>query len=1548
MADSPQNTTTVDVAAAGKAGLVTDLNPSVIGKDQYSHARNLVRNSKEGDIGTLGNEPSTVASYRAPYPITGLISLPDDTELVFSTNGTAHEVGIGDRRTDTYTRLSSLPCLNFHPARQITGVAKKHSQKGIVVTFTDKHNPVRRVELDKLPTITECDDLLLWKKISRPRIEVRKGAVGTLPDGAYAVAMAYSVDGKTFSDWYSITNRVLVHSVTGSSSLEVTLSELDPEFTHYQLCVVGHYIDPATKGVTKTAKVIGEFSTRQTQVLVSDFTNPDYQDVKLSQLVIQKDTWLKAGIVASNSNYLLLGDLVRREEENYQLKAMDIEVEYVVDQVPLSYYTEDGRDVGYYRDENYDLYIQGVYTTGELTERFVIPGPKPRPDDLRLIGGADVYELDETLPDCDRPQKVHRFQVENTAGPLIPYNHDFSCNRRTLGHGRMGYHHTSELYPDNPAKFGDSAGTPVRVHRLPSESIVPRYTRIGDQVYANILGLRLKNIPKFDNPDIVGYKVTRSDRKGGNGTVIARGVMTNVRSYTDQQSGQPVLYTNYPLNDLHPDVYLSATQTVYKGGRETNFTPLTDYRRDLFTFHSPHTAFEPRYSLGVELCVESEEVAEVRGRFETVHQHPKLKLLNQFAWWLALAIGIVETYFEAQGLKNGVTLDSSGKVTGTATVTGTSPGTINFGAGTGGLVGGTKTSASTHGTVGGSALSITGTATQAAIKDLLSILSTGNFAQLKTYITVLKDVLKVITSMGVGVMLSVLSVMRYAQEVLDIIDRFTGNTDYVYQYNSVARFVRSLPVEGGNRRRRLRRPAVYVPDTVVTIDGVTYNNLQREKTVLLQLNREVRDPKTTDTSRGTISSFGLCDNPTGEARSTGSLYYVTSKTPNPNQYGQPGSAPVVSLHSQVLTNWTQSPVLWGGDCVIVQDHFLKKMPFFNQTLAGTNYPEGVEYDYRLYRNVAYPRYWLDSSKYDYGELLKKKTINFATFNRTTASRHNLDCKKKSDGDSPTRIDDAYMYTSANCAVEYIVEADFNPAFREKGAQPFFSDQNQNLSDIFRSDRLPLAEEFRISRVYSDLYTTEVYAPSQRHDYDPLRPVPAEQPNAVVYSLPAFNLQKVDNWQYFLPANYFSFAETDFGELTAIHRLDQDRLIFLFSRSSPYVSMGRDFLQLEESGRKLTVGDGGLFAQDPREVLPTDNHYGACSSRHAFSATHAGRFYPSAAQGRFFNFEGMDDVARNGMSHWCKNYMPLFLFQHFPTYPRVERPLGGVGYTTVFDSTYETLYLCKRDYVPRRELRGQISWDNTAEVFRYRGNPVALGDPRYFTDVSWTLSYSVAEKSFVSFHDWHPDLVLQTDTHFVTVKGNTVWKHNEAYNSFCNFYGTDYPFEWEPVFASGQTVETVRSLEYILEVYRYLNFGRDRYHVRDENFSHLLVHNTEQISPLLSLRPAPASPRDRLTYPKLGPNAHTWEVLYEKVENKYRVNQFWDTVKNRNQETHLFPTDESGYRNVVNPAAIDLQKPERERKKFRHYLNKFRFIKDVSADRKFLIKLVDIKKLTSPR
>ena len=180
-----------------------------------------------------------------------------------------------------------------------------------------------------------------------------------------------------------------------------------------------------------------------------------------------------------------------------------------------------------------------------------------------------------------------------------------------------------------------------------------------------------------------------------------------------------------------------------------------------------------------------------------------------------------------------------------------------------------------------------------------------------------------------------------------------------------------------------------------------------------------------------------------------------------------------------------------------------------------------------------------------------------------------------------------------------------------------------------------------------------------------------------------------------------------------------------------------------------------------------------------------------------------------------------------------------------------------------------------------------------------------------------------------------------------------PFEIEFVSSSGQQITIPRSIEYLLEVFNYKNFGRDRFHVHHENFDRLIVHNTEQISPLLNPIYRSSNPENDILYPKLNTsNDISYDILFSKEENKYRINQFWDAVKDRGEfslaDNHLLPTDESGYKQVVNPLAIDINKPEEQRKKFRSFWTKFRLIKTKSGKNKFITKLFNIKKLLSIR
>jgi hypothetical protein len=278
---------------------------------------------------------------------------------------------------------------------------------------------------------------------------------------------------------------------------------------------------------------------------------------------------------------------------------------------------------------------------------------------------------------------------------------------------------------------------------------------------------------------------------------------------------------------------------------------------------------------------------------------------------------------------------------------------------------------------------------------------------------------------------------------------------------------------------------------------------------------------------------------------------------------------------------------------------------------------------------------------------------------------------------------------------------------------------------------------------------------------------------------------------------------------------------------------------------------------------------------------------------------------------------------------------------------------------------------------------------YLEEIRWTISYDPKIKSWISFHDWHPEWMIPSYNHFLTVKTlpqesaycpvgyvfNTLtglceieidkhllttspsynkgsfWRHNNRTDLFVNYYDTDYPWEIEYPIVTPNNITTLRNIEYTLDVYKYYNNGKDTYHVLDDNFDRAVVWNSEQNSGLLNLFLKPKNqPLQLLTYPIV--NINSIDILYSKEENKFRFNQFYDITDDRGEFTNtmipMWVTSQNGYTKILNPVYTDYNKESLQHKKFRHYGNTILLRKTISNDKKMILKLTNSKHLNSPR
>jgi hypothetical protein len=1808
-------------------GMKKDPNELFIDQGAWSHARNAVNNSHDGQVGVIGNEPANLKLLDFPYTNIGNIHIVKDRWAVFTTDDINSEIGLFEESTNTYVKIVNDPLLAFKKSNLITGVAKENFDCTWSIYWDDASNPSRTLNIDKVPYLPasvskddckvitytknlDIEKLRLAPLLTTPSIRLMKGSSGgSLPNGSYQAVVAYTVNQIKVTDYFTPSNvQGLFTHENLSGSLELTVDSMDTNFEEFELVIIS-VINQQT-----TAHRIGTYSTHQTSVYI-DHIDQKLPVVGLDLIPLQSPAYEKSDSMYEVNNYLIRTGIYTKFDFNYQIQASKIQSKWVAISYPQDYYIKGGNQTSYMRDEQYPFFIKWVYNTGQKSASYHIPGRAAIPSDLTIVTGTDAIET-------KNGEIPKNWQVYNTATITSLKTTQLPDGGNIIAEGKMGYWESTESYPDNKRNiWGDLCGTKIRHHKFPDNKLVNHHNQGGSQII--LLGVKFENITlPLDNnglpiTSIVGYEILRGSREG-NKTVIAKGLINNMGEYDipDGISTRKGLYPNYPYNDLRLDPFLSKKR-VTGGCGGTNYTPMGSFRRDVFTFHSPDTGFKNPFLSEYELKIHGELSGNVVGNFDKVFQHPRNKLIRDFALLLAGVIGIGEALFKVKGKKTTTSIGPQAK----------NDGWIVAGLSTGGTLPALAGGAAAAGFYAtGTLLSFIGDVTGlGALSDIFGITKYSDSiknvagAALGAVPGVIGgriDVSKENTSISeIPLLARVLSGLvtfgyyfsQSTDDILKIIKAVSPYQQYGYQYNSHGLYANYIAPVNGNTRRGILK-ANYLEQHLQDFgDKYRINNLYRPRTVVLQLDNDIKDPSVVDNTRQTIGDKKLFKSPTQQFNTTASAHYASLKVHQPAQYGQlenisqlPISTNVhqaPAVHAKIV-----SPVLFGGDIYV--NRYTEKNTFFYFNDWMSNFPDGFEYDYRLRYNLPYARYWMDSQEYDASQL----TNALLSFNFSgDVLPNDLAYLDRDKGDCNSKISfiikEAYFYLFNNGVRDFYVESEINLAYRDYGesdAQKIYDPNTfTDLPSLFRSDIIKSNNYYKydfslsISKLYQNFISWGNILPRY---YDPLvaETCYGYYPKRAIYSLPQTQEFLKDNWKVFLVNNYKDFA----GRITTIKSVSQNGALIMMQNESPILFNGVDQLQTT-GGTKITIGDGGLFSQPLQNISNSERpyQYGSCQNKLSVAATNYGVFYISQDQGKIFNFAGgLDEISKNGNKWWFAKYLPSQLQKQFPDFNLYDNPVIGIGCQSVYDNTNDVLYFMKKDYkcinpnvkyfpetgfgipqgkrtvivtpgyteeipgspdclapidimfvldttssmgsslntfkssistiatgvaarsnnnyrlglvtidehrinslpvednkvrVPLSEVNnltnfGQVlnsiqlgdgGWGipepsdiamhsvinstnihgvnpgtfrtgaikmivlitdappggntdssvDTASAYTaanealskgikiypiLTGNgtfdmslrtlmqnyatvtggtsyisqdgsvgsaiadaiqnvecpptiiihpaitkevpvniPVDLSDPIYFEDTSWTISYDPKSKVWISFHDWNPNLVLPGKSHFMTVINNQIWKHNERTDLFCNFYGVDYPWEIEFVVSSGKSVNTVRSIEYGLECFKYSENGTDRFHELDYNFDRAIIYNSEQNTGLLKLNASPKNnPFLKLQYPIVGANGI--DILYSKEENKYRFNQFWDATKDRGEfsgkEIQMWDTADNGYNRDLFRNYINYQKSPLQRKKLRHSYHKVFLKRSKSNDIKMLLKLADMKLNTSLR
>jgi hypothetical protein len=743
--------------------------------------------------------------------------------------------------------------------------------------------------------------------------------------------------------------------------------------------------------------------------------------------------------------------------------------------------------------------------------------------------------------------------------------------------------------------------------------------------------------------------------------------------------------------------------------------------------------------------------------------------------------------------------------------------------------------------------------------------------------------------------------------------------------------------------------------------------------------------------------------------------FQVSATPCEQQLSKINSIGVINYNCPIdstqydLTKIFRSPIIFGGDTYINRYTEKNNMMFFDNWLFDE--PDGFEYNYYLHSMIPQTRFKLNSIKYDVTDLAS--VINFSSpsipgTGSFPRAFFNMDYYKSSsrkynytddteDG-FPDKypgffgIKESYFYLANSSIRDFFVESEVLIDFRKQsdnlGAKYYNPYNYTDYPSMFNMDPNIMGRlsaylydySLSVSKLLNQYFSV---GNTQSRYYDPqvAELCYTYYPDRIIYSLPQQIEAVKDSWFIYLVNNYKEFQ----NQISGVKPIGKTGIFITFKNSSPLLMSGVDERE-SYIGVKATIGDGGLFASTPQNISNADKsyEYGSSQNRLSVISSPAGIFYMSQDQGRIFAYNsGLQEISQAGMKWWFLLYLPYRLIKDFPDYPYLDNPVAGIGCQSTYDSSNSVLYFCKKDYYLKDEFKGRVKYipvnsDGTGDYFLLDDNRnliYNLGDSYIFEDASWTISYDPKFKFWISFHEWHPDLLLPTKDIFLSSKNNGLWKHNFLCDSFCNFYDEQFGVELEFPIVSGQNVMTTRSMEYILECYRRQSGNCvDQHHVLDYNFDQAIVYNSEQVSGYLNLNIYPKNDINlSLQYPKLNGNLNSYDILYSKEEQKYRFNQFWDITKDRAEfpkgsnypptgplvpgttilqgnyaSENTWVTSQDGHTRVLNPDNLNYNKSELERKKFRHYLNFLTLKREQCDDVNMIIKLSNSKNQISIR
>lgn len=345
----------------------------------------------------------------------------------------------------------------------------------------------------------------------------------------------------------------------------------------------------------------------------------------------------------------------------------------------------------------------------------------------------------------------------------------------------------------------------------------------------------------------------------------------------------------------------------------------------------------------------------------------------------------------------------------------------------------------------------------------------------------------------------------------------------------------------------------------------------------------------------------------------------------------------------------------------------------------------------------------------------------------------------------------------------------------------------------------------------------------------------EFPNRVVYSSQSFQEEQADNYRLFLANNYRDI-EAEFGEVTAVVRRGNELLIWtpdtLFLLPSSYQE------RVTQSGIVTFIGTGSFFEIPPRIVSEAETGSAGTLDKWAIRKTEQGIFFLDSRSGKPYLFGESLQPLNEGMKSWFEERMPNTISRLLGTDYRSPYFWGAIS---AYDRRFDRILLTYKDFELKAEWGGlhgdfvafeqpSLGYNTTTEQFftydARRGTQVIeLGDPDWFCDTSWTMSFSLTS-GWTSWHSYIPEFYITTKSDVFAAKDG-LWRMNSG--DFSTYFGVKHPHVIEFVVKAEKLQTAIsESLSVIADV------RKDGNDTHKHFFNKILLYNSRQSTGLQNI------------------------------------------------------------------------------------------------------------------